>query len=144
MHLVNPSARIHILSQIDEENNTALCVKCGPVRVDWNASPSLQAWETDHERVKENIRIVTEFKRRQACKRCGSMAVLGPERFHFFEMRLPPEQRVSVLLETAGPAELAAELEKRDLYCNQCFDLVMHAFASKTPVPEFRPFPTLF
>ncbi len=95
-------------------------------------------------RAQENIRIVTEFKRRQACKRCGSMAVLGPERFHFFEMHLPPEQRVSVLLETAGPAELAAELEKRDLYCNQCFDLVTHAFASKTPVPEFRPFPTLF
>jgi hypothetical protein len=59
-------------------------------------------------------------------------------------MHLPPEQRVSVLLETAGPAELAAELEKRDLYCNQCFDLVMYAFASNTPVPEFRPFPTFF
>lgn len=144
VHLVNPYARIHILSQIDEENNTAICIKCGPVKVDWNASPSLKALATDHEQVQENTRLVTGYKRRHACKRCGSMAVLQPDGFAFFEMHLPKQKRIAVLLERANAEELLAELDRRDLYCKKCLRLVHNSFASNTPVPEFRPFPTLF
>ena len=39
-HIVNPYASIHILSNIDEENRTAICAKCGPVRIEWNSNPS--------------------------------------------------------------------------------------------------------
>jgi hypothetical protein len=72
------------------------------------------------------------------------MAILEPDRFGFFEMHLPLEQRIAALLETAGPEELAAELEKRDMYCYECLRLVMHAFENNRAVPEFRPFPTFF
>jgi hypothetical protein len=72
------------------------------------------------------------------------MAILEPDGFHFFEMHLPQEQRISVLLEKAGPEELIAELEKRDIYCKKCLCLVNHAFENNTPVPECRPFPSFF
>jgi len=154
-HLVNPYARVHILSEINEENRTAICAKCGPVRIHWSSNPvsaaghpgavpGSRAPKFKYGRPQEDSRIVSEYKRWQACKRCGSLAILAPDGFDFFEAHLPHAQRISVLLETAGPEELAAELEKRDLYCSQCLDLVMHAFANNSPVPEFRPFPTFF
>ena len=62
----------------------------------------------------------------------------------FFEMHLPQEQRIWLLVEKAEPEELVAELEKRDLYCKKCLWLVNNAFANNTPVPEYRPFPTFF
>jgi hypothetical protein len=140
LHLLNPNARVHILSEIDEDKGTATCAKCGPVRIERSSDPSFAA---GHAGAGPGS-LVHEYKRRHVCKRCRAMAILEPGRFDFFEMHLPPEQRISVLIKTAGPEELVAELEKRDLYCPQCLDLLRHAFANNTPVPEFRPFPTLF
>jgi hypothetical protein len=72
------------------------------------------------------------------------MAVVGPDGFDFFEKHLPKKQRISVLIVKAGPEELIAELEQRELYCKKCLRLVLNSFAKDTPVPEFRPFPTHF
>ena len=154
-HIVNPYARVHILSDIDEGNCTAICAKCGPVRIEWNADPAFEAGHLDavpgsvspkfkYRRPQEDTEIVSDYKRQRACKRCGSMAILTPDQFGFFEMHLPQEQRISVLIEKAEPEELIAELEKRDMYCNQCLDLVLDAFANHTPVHELRPFTPFF
>jgi hypothetical protein len=154
-HLIPSSASVHILSAIDEENYTAICAKCGPVRIDWKpgfpsaaghlgAVPTSGVSETESIQVQENTRIVYEYKRRHACKRCGSMAILEPDGFLFFEMQFPEEQRISVLVEKTEPEELVAELEKRDMYCKNCLWLVIRAFTHNTPVLEFRPFPTHF
>jgi len=154
-HIVNPYARVHILSEIAEEKCTAICAKCGPVRIEWDPSQSPTDWEPGaipgsaapgpiDKRLQENTRVVTEYKRRQACKRCGSMAVVDPGGFGFFEMHLPKQQRISYLVYEAEPGALAAELEKRDMYCKKCLRLVKNAFANNTPVPEFQPFPVFF
>lgn len=154
-HIVNPYATVHVLSEIDEGNRTAVCAKCGPVRIHLNDSLPFAAGHPDafpgsrsprfkYGQAQEGSKIITEYKRRRACKRCGSLAVLEPDRFSFFELHLPQERRISALVKTAGPEELLAELETRDLYCHQCLGLVMHAFENNTEVPAFRPFPTLF
>jgi hypothetical protein len=143
-HLVNPSARVHILSNIDEEKRTAICAKCGPVRVEWHPSPAFTPGQPGlgpkPGRVLENTRLVTEYKRQHCCKRCGSMAILEPEKFGFFEMHLPQDQRFAVLLGSLEAEELMVEMEKREIFCRECLWLVNRGFIDHTPVPEYKPF----
>jgi hypothetical protein len=72
------------------------------------------------------------------------MALRALDGFNFFEMHLPKKLGIWRLVEKAGPEELMAELEKRDLYCKKCLGLINRCFANDTPVPEFRSFPTFF
>ena len=89
--------------------------------------------------VKENIRLMYEFMRRQKCKRCGVWAT-DPEGFKFFEMHLPREQKITTLYRTATTECLQKELENRDLYCKKCFHIVHSAYSRNTSVPPVEPF----
>jgi hypothetical protein len=148
----------HKLSLIDPERRNAVCSICGPVKISISRWRSTVVCENEivasrpvrkgvqvknGMRVKENMDLVNEYKRKCTCKRCGLYA-LEPGGFNFFELHLPEEQRISKLVRTVNPELLLIELEKRDMYCRICYRLVRREFVHKIRVPEYKPLPAHF
>jgi hypothetical protein len=78
-------------------------------------------------RIDANTRLVHDYKRSHGCKRCGVQG-LAPGKYRFFDLPLPPEQKIRRLVVKLDPEQLIVELEKHDLYCQNCHPYVLEHY----------------
>ena len=123
----------HELININMQTMTAECSICGPVTI-YVSRPrdrlngGTTVAEKPANRLNENAKIIREHMRKHPCKRCGVNSRGIKNKFYFFELHLPPEQRVQQLMHSMEPDRLKAEIENRDLYCKKCFPLVVRDY----------------
>lgn len=123
----------HTLSHIDDENRTAVCAICGPVKIyvfkhenyttrrcgKANSQSVMAAQRTRRERNRE---FIDAYKVEQGCQRCGyNASPIGLD----FHHRNPAEKDFNITKVSKYSRErLLQEIEKCDVLCAICHRLV--------------------
>jgi hypothetical protein len=89
-----------------------------------------EASEKKKKRIEENTRLVHDYKRTHGCKRCGVQG-LEPGKIRFFESPFSPEQKIRRLMVKLDPEKLIVELEKHDLYCQNCHPYMLEQYKKR-------------
>lgn len=139
----------HILSNVDDDNRTATCSICGPVkiyirhgkifdtRVCKNAA-NKRSKRAEKKRQTENQEFVESHKLTLGCKNCGSHDISAKLEFHAPD-KSRKEDHISKLLRFKRE-RLILELEKYDVLCKNCHDQVHYKPPSK-PRRKHKPLP---
>jgi hypothetical protein len=127
------SPLVHVLSQIDEENKTAVCSRCGPVQIYvWqgkrkigrrcsnasvrNGSPAQKI------RREVNTNLINRYKVDHGCKHCGfNASLIGLALYSGNPNKKDPN--IEKLLNLSSE-RLMQELEKCEVHCIDCRSLV--------------------
>ena len=131
-----PGSQFHVLSQINEEKETAVCSLCGPV--------SIYLWQTNRRinrrcsnasvryspaarklRRERNTDAINRYKVRHGCKRCGFNENL---QLLYLYGGSPGRQELNIVeLVKLTPRELKEVLEACQVYCVNCRSFANYA-----------------
>ena len=139
----------HVLSNVDDQNKTAVCSQCGPVKIYIRRSKNLitrvcknasneRSKKAEKKRRVENRRFAESYKLARGCKNCGYREYAKTLQFH-----APGRDRradhIGKLMRLKQE-HLLHELEKYDVLCRNCHDKV-HPKPPSKPRRKHKPLP---
>lgn len=144
---LDPTA--HVLSNVDDENKTAICLQGGPVKIYIRRSKNLltrvcknasnkRSRTAEKKRQEENREFVESYKVSHGCKNCGYSEDSKTLEFHA-PGRDRRTDRIGKLLRLKQE-RLLQELEKYEILCKNCHDKAHPKLLSK-PRRKHNPLP---
>jgi len=140
--IISPS--VHNLSEIDDENKTAVCSQCGPVRIYvWRGENTIgrrcskasiqNVRQAQEKRKVVNRQLINEHKVKHGCQRCGYNSDPLRLDFHRHNQNGRHEKNEKLLL--VARERLLQELEKYEVLCESCCRLVHNERGWKHRIP---------
>ena len=142
-HPRQPGSNTHLLSNVDDENKTAICSQCGPVEIViyWTGgyiarcckkASNQRAMLSEKKRREENQKFIADYKLSFGCKNCGYRESVKELQLHARGCDRRADH-INKLLRLKQE-RLIQELKRFDVLCKNCHDAV-----HLDPVPSQKP-----
>ena len=136
----------HVLSNVDDENKTAVCSICGPVKIYFRRgkvydtrvcknAANQRSQRAVEKRRTDNLKFVESYKLSLGCKKCGPRDSTVKLEFHA-PGKSRREDHINKLLRFKRE-RLILELEKYDVLCKECHQKE-HRKPSSAPIMQRR------